>query len=118
MPVLVREAATGRLVGAHGTMGGRAQPQIHTQVALHLAAGRSAGEAVAAPRWLLGHMEVGAGEAPVVHHERDVPDEAVSSIAASGVPTEVLPRHDDGVGHAQVIRHGADGSARRPWSER
>jgi gamma-glutamyltranspeptidase len=90
-------------------MGGRAQPQIHTQVALHLTAGRSVGAAVSAPRWLLGHMEVGADEAPVVQHEQDVPDEAVSSLAATGVPTEMLPRHDDGVGHAQVIRRGADG---------
>ena len=109
MPVLVREAGGGRFVGAHGTMGGRAQPQIHTQLALHLAVGRSVVGAVSAPRWLLGHMEVGADEAPVVHHERDVPAEAVSSLAATGVPTEVLPVHDDGVGHAQVIRAGAGG---------
>jgi gamma-glutamyltranspeptidase len=109
MPVLVREAGTGRLVGAHGTMGGRAQPQIHTQLALHLAVGRSVADAVSAPRWLLGHMEVGADEAPVVHHERDVPADAVSSLAATGVPTEALPVHDDGVGHAQVIRARAGG---------
>lgn len=90
-------------------MGGRAQPQIHTQIALHLAVGRSVGDAVSAPRWLLGHMEVGADEAPVVHCEQDVPDEAVSSLSATGVPTQALPVHDDGVGHAQVIRLGAGG---------
>ncbi len=108
MPVLVRDSL-GRWVGAHGTMGGRAQPQIHTQVALHLAGGRSVRDAVAAPRWLLGHMEVGADEKPVVHHERDVPDDALSSLAATGVPTVALPVHDDGVGHAQVVRRGVAG---------
>src|SRR6266567_1988572 len=39
MPVLVREA--GRIAGAHGTMGGKAQPQIHTHLLLNLEAGRS-----------------------------------------------------------------------------
>ena len=104
MPVLVREVGTGQLVGAHGTMGGRAQPQIHTHLALHLALGRSELEAVAAPRWLLGHMEVGAGESPVVNVEQDVPEAARRSLARTGVPERTLPPHADDAGHAQVIR--------------
>jgi gamma-glutamyltranspeptidase len=109
MPVLVRDAGTGRLVGAHGTMGGRAQPQIHTHLALHLALGRSAFEAVSAPRWLLGYMEAGADENPVVHHEQDVPDVARLSLAQTGVPARALPAHADDAGHAQVIRRGKQG---------
>lgn len=109
MPVLVRDAGTGRLVGAHGTMGGRAQAQIHTHLALHLALGRTAGDAVSAPRWLVGHMEAGADETPVVHCERDVPDEARRSLVETRVPVEALPVHDDGAGHAQVVRAGVGG---------
>ena len=109
MPVLVRDAGTGQLVGAHGTMGGRAQPQIHTHLALHLAMGRSAFEAVAAPRWLLGHMEVGADESPVVNVEQDVPEVARLSLGRTGVPELTLPARADDAGHAQVIRRGTQG---------
>jgi gamma-glutamyltranspeptidase len=109
MPVLVRDAATGQLVGAHGTMGGRAQPQIHTHLALHLASGRSPSEAVSAPRWLLGHMEVGADENPVVHYELDLPEVARDSLARTGVPARAMTAHADDAGHAQVIRRGAQG---------
>ena len=109
MPVLVRDAGTGRLVGAHGTMGGRAQPQIHTHLALHLALGRSPSEAVSAPRWLLGHMEVGADVNPVVHVEADVPEAARLSLAQTGVPALALPAYADDAGHAQVIRRGTQG---------
>jgi gamma-glutamyltranspeptidase/glutathione hydrolase len=104
MPVLVRDAGTGRLVAAHGSMGGRAQAQIHTHLALHLALGRTARDAVSAPRWLVGQMEAGGDETPVVHYEQDVPDEARRSLAGTAVPMKALPVHDDGAGHAQVIR--------------
>lgn len=102
MPVLVRDAA-GVLVGAHGTMGGRAQPQIHTHLALHLALGRTPGAAVSAPRWVVGRMEAGAG--PVaVQPEADLPAAARSALATVGLPVEPLAARDDGAGHAQVVR--------------
>ena len=103
MPVLVRDTGE-RLVGAHGTMGGRAQAQIHTHLALHLALGRTVDDAVSAPRWLVGHMEAGGDEVPIVHYERDLPDQARRSLVGTGVPTSALPVHDDGAGHAQVVR--------------
>jgi len=109
MPVLVRNADSGQIIGAHGTMGGRAQPQIHTHVALHLALGRSAAEAVSAPRWLLGYMEAGADENPVVQHEQDIPEVARLSLAQTGVPARAVPAHSDDAGHAQVIRRGTEG---------
>ena len=108
MPVLVRDAS-GRFVGAHGTMGGRAQPQIHTHLALHLALGRSVTAAVAAPRWVIGQMEAqgpaGDGsQAPVAQIEVSVPDAARAALGAIGLATVALPDADDGVGHAQVVR--------------
>ena len=107
MPVLVRDAA-GDVVGVHGTMGGRAQPQIHTHLALHLALGRTPGEAVSAPRWVVGRMEAGAG--PVaVQPEADLPATARAALAATGLPVEPLAARDDGAGHAQLIRAVAGG---------
>jgi gamma-glutamyltranspeptidase/glutathione hydrolase len=108
MPVLVRR--DGRLVGAHGTMGGRAQPQIHTQIALNLARGASVQEAVARPRWILGAMAAGASadRQTVVNVEQDVPDLARRQLAER-FDVEVLPPHDDGTGHSQLVRRTADG---------
>ncbi len=103
MPVLIREA--GELVGAHGAMGGRAQPQVHTHIALHLAAGASLGDATAAPRWVLGAMEAGvtAGTG-IVKAERDVPSGGVRAIERAGFIVEEIDSNDDGVGHGQLVR--------------
>lgn len=103
MPVLVREA--GELVGAHGAMGGRAQPQVHTHIALHLAAGASLGGTTAAPRWVLGPMEAGkAAGAGIVKAERDVPAVGVRAIERAGFIVEEIDSRDDGVGHGQLVR--------------
>ena len=92
MPVLVRR--DGQIEGAHGTMGGRAQPCIHLQVLLRLLRGASAQEAVAAPRWIVdpaGRLLIEEG-------------------AGTPSPEAILlaPQHDD-VGHAQVARWGEGG---------
>ncbi len=105
MPVLVRQ--DGEVIGSHGTMGGRAQPQVHTHVAMHLEAGRSPQAAVAMPRWILGAMEAGVdGPAPslAVKVEQDVPQPALAGLKAAGFGTSELPAHDDGTGHFQVVR--------------
>ncbi len=105
MPVLVRHGTA--LVGAHGTMGGRAQPQVHTQIALHLAAGRTPAEAVSSPRFVLGAMEAGGGRAEswdAVNVESDVPAGARASLRSAGFDLLELPAHDDDAGHAQLVR--------------
>lgn len=110
MPVLVRES--GKLVGAHGTMGGRAQPQIHTQIALHLANGCQPGEAVSHPRWVLGPMEAGGGDASaldVIKVEQDVSSSPQQRLRDAGFSLTALPTDDDGVGHAQLVRSSATG---------
>jgi gamma-glutamyltranspeptidase/glutathione hydrolase len=112
MPVLVREG--GELVGAHGVMGGRAQPQVHTHLALHLAAGASAERAVSAPRWVLGAMEAGVTEgAGTVKAERDVPTAGVRGIEGGGFDVELIDAHDDGVGHGQLVRRAGGPDAPR-----
>jgi gamma-glutamyltranspeptidase len=109
MPVLVRDPRSERIIGAHGTMGGRAQPQIHTHLALHLALGRTVREAVSAPRWLVGQMEAGATGTPAISYEQDVPVPALQSLAETGLSLSALAVRDDGAGHAQAIRAGSAG---------
>ncbi|MEU0948304.1 gamma-glutamyltransferase [Streptomyces canus] len=103
MPVLVREG--GELVGAHGAMGGRAQPQVHTHMALHLAVGSAPEHAVSVPRWVLGAMEAGVtAGAGVVSTEPDVPPAGVHTIERAGFTVQPLGANDDGVGHGQLVR--------------
>ena len=105
MPVLVRH--DGKLVGAHGTMGGRAQPQVHTHLALNLALGMTPGEAVARPRWIVGQMEAGAAaddDATTIAVELGVSAEAIDHLVESGFRTKHLEAMDDAAGHLQVVR--------------
>jgi gamma-glutamyltranspeptidase/glutathione hydrolase len=79
MPVVV-EHADGR-VSAHGAMGGRAQPQIHLQVLRNVLGGRSAQEAVSAPRFVVRDGQVLAE-----------------------------PEHTDETGHAMICTLAPDGT--------
>jgi gamma-glutamyltranspeptidase/glutathione hydrolase len=106
MPVLVREA--GRIVGAHGTMGGKAQPQIHAQLLLNLEAGRTPDEAVAAPRWVVGGL-VGESDGDLVLAERSVQPAALDSIAGAGFAIMAVADLDEEVGHGQLARRTAGG---------
>lgn len=103
MPVLVRER--GDIVGAHGTMGGRAQPQIHAQLALQLARGATPEEAVSGPRWVLEPRKAGSDATGpgVVAVEEDLPLEGRRRLARE-FRVNRLAVHDDEVGHAQVVR--------------
>jgi gamma-glutamyltranspeptidase/glutathione hydrolase len=107
MPVLVRQG--GELVGAHGAMGGRAQPQVHTHMALQLAAGADVGRATSAPRWVLGAMEAGVtAGAGIVSAEPEVALPGVEAIERAGFTVEVIDSYADGVGHGQLVRRVSD----------
>jgi gamma-glutamyltranspeptidase/glutathione hydrolase len=102
MPVMVTEADES-IRWVNGTMGGRAQPQIHTQVLLRLLEGADPAEAVAAPRWIVGEAETGH---PVAV-EADVPATARQAL---GTPVAELPAHSGRTGHAQVVAVRRDGT--------
>jgi gamma-glutamyltranspeptidase/glutathione hydrolase len=106
MPVLVAER--GRVVGAHGTMGGRAQPQIHTQLLLRLEAGGSPSAALNAPRWIVGGQDIGE-DGELVVAERSVAPAALDAIAATGLPVMAVADLDEEVGHGQLVRRGEGG---------
>jgi gamma-glutamyltranspeptidase len=100
MPVLVER--DGALAGVLGTMGGKAQPQIHTQLLLRLLAGATAQEAVAAPRFAV------AGGALTI--ESDLIPAAATSLRATGAPVIELTPHDEELGHAHAIWGDATGT--------
>jgi gamma-glutamyltranspeptidase len=93
MPVLVER--DGALAGVLGTMGGKVQPQIHTQVLLRLLAGASAQEAVAAPRFAIADGSIGI--------EDDLDPAAAASLRATGATILARSRYDEELGHAQAI---------------
>ncbi len=107
MPVL--ELERGELVGAHGTMGGMAQPQIHTHLLLNLRDGDSPAASLAAPRWVVGRPTDAGASADPVYAEHSVPTEALRSIAAAGFEIVEVDDLSDEVGHGQLVRRGDTG---------
>ena len=97
MPVLL--ARDGVVVAALGSQGGKAQPQILTQLMLRLGGGASAQEAVSAPRWIMARGENGVDAAWI---EADLADPARASLGT--YPTRELPARHDDAGHAMVVR--------------
>jgi gamma-glutamyltranspeptidase/glutathione hydrolase len=94
-----------------GTMGGYQQPQIDAQtIAGALALGRSAAEAVRAPRFVVDDLP--SGDAlPGAIAEAGVPDTAVEAIEARGLQVARTHDLDDDLGHAQFILATRDGFA-------
>src|SRR5664280_2724553 len=91
MPVMVTHGAD--LAWVAGTMGGKAQPQILAQVLLRLFAGENARDAVAAPRWVVGGLEVDQVE-EVALLEPAITTKARSSIRAR-LPIGDLHHHEE-----------------------
>jgi gamma-glutamyltranspeptidase/glutathione hydrolase len=88
-----------------GTMGGRAQAQIHAQLLLRRRSGDGAAVAVAAPRFVVGDLEVGGPDTAV---EEDF-HPALQAFADAGVATQTVPRWSEHTGHAHAIARLPDG---------
>ena len=73
-------------------MGGRAQAQIHAQMLLRRAAGADAATAVAAPRMIVGDLEIGGRGVAV---EEDFAT-ARDGFGRAGVEVDVMPRLERG----------------------
>ena len=108
MPVLLRDA--GGRVSAHGTMGGRAQPQIHVQLLLRRLAGASPEVAVAAPRFVVGGLDAGS-EADVIFAEEGLPAETAAALSRARLELRTGGALDEIVGHTQLAVRTADGLA-------
>ncbi|HXH80644.1 gamma-glutamyltransferase [Nocardioides sp.] len=106
MPLIV-EHADG-WVAAHATMGGRQQPQIHTQVLRHRLAGATAADAVSAPRFVLAPLD--RGGAYGVHAEPGLGDATLGDLGHAGLPLRRGTDLDEEVGHAMVCTLHVDGT--------
>ncbi|GAA2178463.1 gamma-glutamyltransferase [Leucobacter tardus] len=100
MPVMVLR--DGELAWVPSTMGGSAQPQIHTQLLLRSTDGAIPHDATHAPRWIVD--EVGGDRRLTVTIEEDVPVVARDAIAAAGFTLNIVPRFSEDLGHSNLIR--------------
>lgn len=107
MPVILRSDA--ELV-AQGTMGGRAQPQIHAQLLLARRRGLDPQAIVGAPRFVVGGLDEGT-RTDVVLAEPALTRETAGRLAACGIEVVALDDRDERVGHAQIAALGPDGFA-------
>lgn len=105
MPVVLRDGDT---LIAQGTMGGRAQPQIHAQLVLARRAGEDAQAAAAAPRFVVGGLDQGTPD-EVVMAEASLPAETRERLGASGMEVVELSPDSEEVGHVQIAAIGPDG---------
>lgn len=106
MPVLVGDDHG--TFGAHGTMGGKAQPQIHVQLARTLAEGQTAQETVDAPRFVVGDL-AGESDPWLVLAEPGIAPGILEGAGQTGFTVVPMDRGDD-FGHAQIVRRRTDGT--------
>ncbi|PRI11058.1 gamma-glutamyltransferase family protein [Leucobacter massiliensis] len=106
MPVLILR--DGELAWVPATMGGSAQPQIHTQLLLRSLAGATPREATHAPRWIVD--EPGADGRVRVTIEEDVPAAARDSLLAAGFELKTVPPYAEDLGHSNLIRITREGT--------
>lgn len=107
MPVLILRGDEVAWVPA--TMGGAAQPQIHTQLLLRSLDGATPHEATHAPRWMVQEWP-GHGQATVMA-EADIPVEALASISAAGYGITEVPPYTEDLGHSNLIQVTPSGYA-------
>jgi gamma-glutamyltranspeptidase len=107
MPVLVERAGT--LRGALGTMGGKVHAEILLEVLLPLLAGRPAQEAVDAPRWIAGGMDIGEPD-DRVRFEADGAPAARAALTRARLHVVEEPSGSEWLGHAQAVWIGEDGA--------
>jgi len=109
-PLIVTDAS-GKLDSVLGTMGADAQPQVLLQLIVRLLALREpAGDAVAAPRWVLSREPTNSFDVwhldspPLVRLEHDAPVAWSRGLRERGYEVVESPPGDQAFGHAQVIR--------------
>ncbi|WP_091228388.1 gamma-glutamyltransferase family protein [Microbacterium sp. 3J1] len=107
MPVIV-ESPDGT-IAAHGTMGGKAQAQIHTQLLLRVLEGATPLEAVSAPRLIVGDSEHGTDDRDSVLIEPGIAETAQAQLAATTLEIRRGHENDSGAGHAMIARRNPDG---------
>ena len=103
MPVVVSRG--GRVAAVAGSMGGRAQPQIHAQVLMRLLDGaEDALSALDAPRWIVGGQDEGSPRTCAFVEGRAVA--TIRRLAGAGMEVRTLEDRDEAAGHYMVVIEG------------
>lgn len=106
MPVVVQTAAG--QVAAHGTMGGKAQSQIHAQLLLRVLDGATPQEAVTAPRFIVGGLDKGTSNDYIVV-EPTLPPVVREQLERGSLRLVEGTHLDSDAGHAMIARLDPDG---------
>lgn len=86
-----------------GTMGGDGQPQTQLQLILNSVDFKmNVQQAIEAPRWLHGRVEIGEAE-NVLNLEEGISSDVVRKLKTKGHQIKILERWDENFGHAQAI---------------
>jgi gamma-glutamyltranspeptidase/glutathione hydrolase len=101
--------AAGRPAIVLGTMGGSGQPQILSQVLMHLRRTGDPTAAVSLPRWVVGGMGADTSREELLVESR-VPEVARRALAETAFPVTPLKDFDHNVGHAQLVTLAGDGA--------
>lgn len=96
-------------VAAHGTMGGKAQSQIHTQLILRYLQGLTPLGMVAAPRFIVGGLEAGSSNDRIMI-EPLLENDRAAEIRGTTMTVTLGKELDSDAGHSMVARRNADGS--------
>jgi gamma-glutamyltranspeptidase len=105
-PALARLANGSTMV--YGTMGGDGQPQTQSAVFTRIHHfGWRPGEAIEAPRWLLGRTWGTASES--LKLESRFASDVIADLRSRGHDVDVLADFDETVGHAGAVIRNADG---------
>jgi gamma-glutamyltranspeptidase/glutathione hydrolase len=92
-----------------GTMGADGQPQTTVQVLHQLLAGRSAQDAVGAPRLLHGRFAL-EDDPEVLHVESDYPADTLGTLRETVPGLDVVAPRSEMMGHSHAITIDADGA--------
>ncbi len=99
----------GDVAASIGAMGGRAQPQILSQIlsgVLNLE--RDLTEVLSAPRWVFGGADIGFDRVTTAVEE-DAPEEWDDALSIAGLPVERVGARDERMGHSNAVRRLLDG---------
>jgi gamma-glutamyltranspeptidase len=107
VPVIV--SADDGTVAAHGTMGGKAQSQIHAQLLRRTMLGDDPAAAVAAPRFIVGGTEVGDTEDRIFVEGGHEPS-LIAALHRTGMRLVVTDGLDSEAGHAMIARRDSSGA--------
>jgi gamma-glutamyltranspeptidase/glutathione hydrolase len=106
VPVLV-EWESGA-IAAHGTMGGKAQSQIHAQLVQRVREGAGPLEAVSAPRFIVGGLDMGTSN-DYIFIEPGLDAETLSGLERSPLRIVEAASLDSNAGHAMIARREPTG---------